>query len=391
MKSIPENTQESSTANELESVPSGVPAADGPFIFEAKGLRVRGRPSFEVWQALGPVLARMEGAINWWVGDYLNWGAQAFGEMSSQAVDEQQAAAWTTYAWVARRVEISRRRDVLSFGHHDAVAKLDAEEQDHWLNEAINSRWSAHQLRIALRQARLETADWRGAGGDIWLYLMPALELLEHIPPQSIDLLLTDPPYVTEFRALKKSVFESFVVEWTRAAMRTLKRSSHAFICIGAYWDETYAYQEAIEKYGACGGGCFAAEDIELLIWTYENTIGPKPALHYIRNYQVVIHIWGRDAQPLNCSEIMEQLAVQRINAPDGRLGDRCHTWQKPDELAERFVRHATKPGDVVLDPFAGTGTFLLAAARQGRMAIGTEIDPEMRAIAVERGCPETR
>jgi modification methylase len=82
-----------------------------------------------------------------------------------------------------------------------------------------------------------------------------------------------------------------------------------------------------------------------------------------------------------------EQFSVQDINAPDGRQGDRYHAWQKPDELAERFIRHSTRPGDRIVDPFAGTGTFLLAGAKLGRHAIGCEHDAEMLKIAVERGC----
>jgi DNA modification methylase len=82
-----------------------------------------------------------------------------------------------------------------------------------------------------------------------------------------------------------------------------------------------------------------------------------------------------------------EQFTVHEINAPDSRFGVRYHTWQKPDVLAERLIRHSTKEGDLVLDCFAGTGTFILAANRFGRKAYGCEISSEMIDIAVERGC----
>jgi DNA modification methylase len=89
----------------------------------------------------------------------------------------------------------------------------------------------------------------------------------------------------------------------------------------------------------------------------------------------------------LDCPLTAEQWAVQEINAPDGRQGDRYHAWQKPMEIAERFIRHSTKVGDTVYDPFACTGTFLLASAKLGRKAFGCEIDPDNAAIAIERGC----
>jgi site-specific DNA-methyltransferase (adenine-specific) len=63
----------------------------------------------------------------------------------------------------------------------------------------------------------------------------------------------------------------------------------------------------------------------------------------------------------------------------------REHPAPYPLELADRLVRMFSFAGDTVLDPFAGTGTTLVAAARAGRNAIGIEIDPEYISIARER------
>jgi len=84
---------------------------------------------------------------------------------------------------------------------------------------------------------------------------------------------------------------------------------------------------------------------------------------------------------------MIEQFAVQDISAPHGRHGDRYYTYQKPDELADRLIRHSTKPGDLIIDPFAGSGTFLLRAHALGRVALGAEIADEPIQIATERGC----
>ncbi len=93
------------------------------------------------------------------------------------------------------------------------------------------------------------------------------------------------------------------------------------------------------------------------------------------------------ESPSLDCPLTAEQWAVQDINAPDGRLGNRYFKWQKPDELAERFIRHTTKKGDFVLDCFAGAGTFLLASTRLGRKAAGCDIDKDAIDIACNRGC----
>lgn len=63
----------------------------------------------------------------------------------------------------------------------------------------------------------------------------------------------------------------------------------------------------------------------------------------------------------------------------------RDHPAPFPLELADRLVRMFSFVGDTVLDPFAGTGTTLIAAARAGRNAIGVEVDPRYVALSKER------
>ena len=57
--------------------------------------------------------------------------------------------------------------------------------------------------------------------------------------------------------------------------------------------------------------------------------------------------------------------------------GNRLHTQQSPVALLLRIILSSTMPGDLVFDPFAGTGTTLVVAKQLGRKAIGVEIDPE--------------
>src|SRR5204862_894700 len=104
-------------------------------------------------------------------------------------------------------------------------------------------------------------------------------------------------------------------------------------------------------------------------------------------NWQAILYFKGTQAEPLNFDimTMKEQFSAQEINAPDGRQGDRYHAWQKPMELAEQLIRHSTRPGDRVIDCFTGTGTFLLAAHKLGRVANGCEQSPEMAELAKTR------
>lgn len=191
---------------------------------------------------------------------------------------------------------------------------------------------------------------------------------------EKCDLLLTDPPYSTDVDNI-----ETFVDSWLYNALDGVKDTGFAYIFIGAYPNELKAYLNAK-----------IPDHIELcqqLIWTYKNTLGNNPKGRYKQNYQSCLFYRGKNAPMLDCPLTAEQWAVQEINAPDGRQGDRYHAWQKPMEIAERFIRHSTKEGDTVYDPFACTGTFLLASAKLGRKSYGCEIDPNNAKIAVERGC----
>jgi len=204
---------------------------------------------------------------------------------------------------------------------------------------------------------------------------MDAMEFLEQeVEAGSVDLLLTDPPYMTDVLDIA-----SFTHEWVPLAMSRLKDSGRAYIFTGAYPQELYAYLDVL----------LAQERFTLanvLVWTYRNTLGPAPANDYKQNWQACFYLRGPEAPPLDCEKMTEQFSVQDVNAPDARTGLRDHTWEKPEELAKRFIRHSTHAGDMVLDPFAGTGTFLAAAAEMGRVGFGSEIAENMLAFCEARG-----
>ena len=63
----------------------------------------------------------------------------------------------------------------------------------------------------------------------------------------------------------------------------------------------------------------------------------------------------------------------------------KVHPAEKPIELPERFVRVSSKAGDIILDPFLGSGTTAVAAVNTGRHYIGFELDPTYYDIARKR------
>ena len=82
-----------------------------------------------------------------------------------------------------------------------------------------------------------------------------------------------------------------------------------------------------------------------------------------------------------------QRLAHSAVRRPERlkRDGQKAHPTQKPEALLHRVLLASTKPGDLVLDPFFGTGTTGAVARRLGRRFIGIERDADYAAIARER------
>ena len=76
---------------------------------------------------------------------------------------------------------------------------------------------------------------------------------------------------------------------------------------------------------------------------------------------------------------------LHRRRAAEGRAGRKTHPTQKPEALLNRVLLRATKSGDVVLDPFFGSGTTGAAAKRLRRAFIGIERDADYIAAAEAR------
>jgi DNA modification methylase len=207
------------------------------------------------------------------------------------------------------------------------------------------------------------------------IHISDCRDYLNKLEDNSFDLLITDPPYSTDVENI-----EEFAESWVNLALSKVKVTGRAYICIGAYPKEINAYMNILLKQDK-----FIVDNP--LIWSYKNTLGITPKMKYNLNYQIILHLYSEKSPELDTSITNEMFNVMEINAPDGRIGNRYHTWQKPDELGMRLIKHSTKENDKVLDCFACTGTFLLMAAKMNREAIGCEINISNAQIAKERGC----
>ncbi len=101
----------------------------------------------------------------------------------------------------------------------------------------------------------------------------------------------------------------------------------------------------------------------------------------YQRQYEPILYGWPEGAKRHWCGD-RDQGDVWQIKKP---AKNDLHPTMKPVELVERAIRNSSCPGDVVLDPFGGSGTTLIAAEKSGRQARLIELDPKYVDVIIRR------
>ncbi|HVX32403.1 MAG TPA: hypothetical protein VHA80_04610 [Solirubrobacterales bacterium] len=119
------------------------------------------------WTAAGRRIGAVGRSIQWLLGDWICYGNARFGERYARAskITGYDAQTLMNMVYVASRFAVSRRREELSWSHHEALSSLEPEQQDHWLDQAIAHRWSVADLRLMLRLERREKQEMAGRAG----------------------------------------------------------------------------------------------------------------------------------------------------------------------------------------------------------------------------------
>jgi hypothetical protein len=108
------------------------------------------------WAEQGRRFGTIGRAAGWWIGDWLQYGNSKFGERYSRAsrITGYDVQTLMNMVYVASRLDISQRRENLSWSHHAEVAALPPEERDRWLRVAEAERLSVRCLRDEIRRER---------------------------------------------------------------------------------------------------------------------------------------------------------------------------------------------------------------------------------------------
>ena len=228
--------------------------------------------------------------------------------------------------------------------------------------------------------------------GDVWIMGSHRLLCGDSTVAESYDVLLqgspvdmgfTDPPYNVNYansakdkmrgkdRAILNDNLGDGFYDFLLAALTQMVTHCRGGIYVAMSSSELDVLQSAFRA----AGGKWST----FIIWA-KNTFTLGRA-DYQRQYEPILYGWPEGAQRHWCGD-RDQGDVWNIKKPQK---NDLHPTMKPVELVERAIRNSSRPGNVVLDPFGGSGTTLIAAEKSGRVARLIELDPKYVDVIVRR------
>lgn len=206
-----------------------------------------------------------------------------------------------------------------------------------------------------------------------------AISVLQEIPSKSAPLVLVDPPYYTACKDLlphKIRTFDEYLSwyeEWVKEVCRILVDDGSLYVFAPPL--EFAEVHLLIKKY-------FFQKQV--ISWVKRNVMIRQPTT---RNYLPKVELVGfyiKNEKNYTWNRLTKKFGLQKScnfaiePTIHGRIGEGVdHPTQKPLRLCGKFVYASSNEGDVVLDPFCGSGTTLVAAKLLNRKFTGIEINPE--------------
>lgn len=232
------------------------------------------------------------------------------------------------------------------------------------------------------------------------------IEGMKHVPSDLVDLVITDPPFGIDFKAkrpnynrLKNRVLEGysevqaedyfdFSLSWLTEVKRILKKSGSMFIFSG--WNHLRDVLNALHQ--------LELEIVNHVIWKYQFGVATKRKFvtsHYHCLYvakddkERVFHLDSRyksddrtaEGRSLRYRDMEDVWSIKR----EYWSGDVKTPTKLPYELVKKILDYASNEGDLVLDPFLGSGQVAVIAQMMNRRYLGFEIVPEYFEFALTR------
>jgi len=236
-------------------------------------------------------------------------------------------------------------------------------------------------------------------------------DVLPYLPCAFVDLLIVDPPYNVDksfntgsFKSRSAEGYAGWLDSWLAPLCRVLKPNASAYICCD--WRCSAVVQEVAARYflvqnritwerekgrGAHRNWKNCSEDIWYFTVSRKYTFNVESVKLKRR---VIAPYTDSSGQPKDWNRT--ENGGFRVTYPSNLWTDICvpfwsmpentdHPAQKPEKLIAKMVLASSNPGDVVLDPFLGSGTTSVVAKKLGRHFVGIEIDESYCCLAEKR------
>lgn len=260
------------------------------------------------------------------------------------------------------------------------------------LSEQDVGRLRGRLLHVLDRPVSLSECVGRTIHGDSFL-------VLPLLPKESVDLLVVDPPYnltkafsSSTFKRQSLAEYEEWLHSWLSLVAPLLKPSASVYVC--SEWRSSGVVQRVLEIYfvvqnritwerekgrGALRNWKNCSEDIWFCVlgdryfFDVEAVKQKRRVIAPYRDASGRPKDWNEESEGsfrvTHPSNLWTDISVPFWSMPENTH----HPTQKPEKLIAKLLLASSKPGDVVLDPFLGSGTTSVVAKKLGRQFIGIE------------------
>jgi site-specific DNA-methyltransferase (adenine-specific) len=222
------------------------------------------------------------------------------------------------------------------------------------------------------------------------IYQGDALELMDDVPSGSVDLIVTDPPFAIDFRAQRMNYnrtgrhvldgyrdvspddYAAFTRCWMDEAYRVLSGSGSLYVFSG--WNRLKDVLCCLDEVGFV--------TLNHIIWKYQFGVFTRKKF-VTSHYHILYAVKNPQRYTFNKVEHYPE-DVWVINREYWK-GKRKTPTKLPLDLVRKILLFSSNPGDIVLDPFLGSGTVAVVSREMGRHFIGFEIVPEYFEFAEQR------
>ena len=212
------------------------------------------------------------------------------------------------------------------------------------------------------------------------IILGDCIEGMKKLESNSVDLICTSPPYDNIENAgyamhtkdvLFLKLYSEFLDNLFNEMFRILKPTGQIYFNIKSGTSKktliTPHWIEFLESFKQ-----FKLKSY--IIWKYAGSFDSTKARFHL-DYEIIYHLSKTDDITINYEDDEKDPLTSVWYVPH-TIKDRMHPTQMPDGLAERIIKRGSNKGDLVFDPFTGSGTTPLTAKKLGRNYLGFEINP---------------